>query len=160
MEPGGDLEDAHGAERHVKKLRLPFGPGLGDTDGSRDLQRRQGSCLHGQDWTTWQTKKSWYPGTLEKRKPRWSLIYLFIYTSTGCSQKHGSVREFTRARAGNRTAQMNGNTLLRGAVGGRRGLSHHVGPSTVARDPTGFAKAVGIFAAQCSTTVPPGEALI
>ncbi|XP_054555157.1 uncharacterized protein LOC129146547 isoform X2 [Talpa occidentalis] len=32
MEPGGDLEDAHGAERHVKKLRLPFGPGLGDTD--------------------------------------------------------------------------------------------------------------------------------
>ncbi|XP_054551522.1 placenta-specific protein 1 isoform X2 [Talpa occidentalis] len=32
MEPEGDLEEAHGAERHVKKLCLPFDRGLGDTD--------------------------------------------------------------------------------------------------------------------------------
>ncbi|XP_054554002.1 uncharacterized protein LOC119251825 isoform X4 [Talpa occidentalis] len=31
MEPG-DLEEAQEAERHMKKLCLPFGRGLGDTD--------------------------------------------------------------------------------------------------------------------------------
>ncbi|XP_054555156.1 uncharacterized protein LOC129146547 isoform X1 [Talpa occidentalis] len=197
MEPGGDLEDAHGAERHVKKLRLPFGPGLGDTDVG--FQRSPKKARKLPPWAgldnlaNEKVLVSWYPREEEAQVESDLFIYLHKhwvqsearecerihqsqsreqnspderkYTAEGSSrrqesQKHRRVREFTRARAGNRTGRLTKYTAERSS-GQQERTVRHVGPSSsgwgAAGDRTGTAEAAGSFATQRSTAAPPGR---